>query len=54
MTKKEFRQYLNNKYKNTKWKHYRYHQRTRSYGDYLYYQDKIRFNLYFEDYHNNK
>ena len=47
-TKKQFRQYLNQKHKDKKWKHNRYHQLTRPYGDYLYNQDKTRFDYYFE------
>jgi len=50
MTKKEFRNILNERFKdNPKWKNYQYHQRTRQYGDYLYFQDRERFNMYYEE-----
>lgn len=48
-TKKEFRNCLNKTKKNSlKWKHKRYNQRTRDYGDYLYYQDRERFDYYYK------
>lgn len=46
MTKKEFRKYLNDTYKfepNHKYK--RFHQLKRGYGDYLYYQDRCKFEV---------
>lgn len=42
-THKQFRKYLNEEFKDSKWKHNRFHQRTRGYGDYLYYQDRDMF-----------
>lgn len=39
----EFRQHLNALPQTTKHKHNQFHQRTRSYGDYLYYQDREKF-----------
>lgn len=45
-TIKKFRNYLNKKYINTPlWKHNQFHQLKRGYGDYLYFQDKIMFNV---------
>jgi hypothetical protein len=41
---KAFREYLNKKYKNSPlWKNHRWHQETRGYGDYLYFQDRDMF-----------
>ena len=49
VTFKQFRELLNaqseNNYKNGK-----YHQESRKYGDYLYFQDRARFDYYFELY----
>jgi len=45
-TIKAFREYLNKKFKETDpHKHERFHQRTRGYGDYLYHQDRWKFDL---------
>jgi hypothetical protein len=41
---KRFRQYLNEKFKDMKYKNHRWHQETRAYGDYLYFQDRGMFN----------
>ena len=49
-TIKKFREYLNEKFKDSrKWKNYRYHQRTRGYGDYLYFQDRSMFDANLEE-----
>lgn len=41
-----FRRYLNEKYANSEpHKHERFHQQTREYGDYLYYQDRAKFDV---------
>ena len=51
ITKKYYREYLNNKHReDVRHKHFRFHQRTREYGDYLYYQDRVRFDMLFEMY----
>lgn len=48
-TKKEFREYLNAKYADQKWSNgKRIGQRVRGYGDYLYSQDKVMFDLAYE------
>lgn len=45
-TIKSFREYLNKKFAGTDpHKHERYHQQTRGYGDYLYHQDRYKFNV---------
>ena len=45
-TLKKFREYLNKEYENqSKHKHNRYNQRVRGYGDYLYFQDREKFNV---------
>lgn len=45
-TLKAFREYLNAKYEaGTKHRHEAYHQRTRGYGDYLYHQDRDKFDV---------
>ena len=38
-----FREYLNNKFSDFKYRNFQYHQKTRLYGDYLYFQDKAMF-----------
>lgn len=43
-TKKLFRERLNTWYAGSKHVHGRYHQLKRGYGDYLYYQDREKFN----------
>jgi len=51
-TKKAFRQLLNEedlKHKDGNWKHNRYHQIKRLYGDYLYYQDRVMFDVFYEE-----
>ncbi len=52
-TKKAFREYLNKQdleSRNPKnWKHNRYHQRTRLYGDYLYNQDRVMFDVNYNE-----
>lgn len=48
ITKKYFRNWLNEQYKGERHRHFRYHQRVREYGDYLYYQDNEKFDWYFE------
>lgn len=51
ITKKEFKQILNVKFKNSKWINgKRYGQKTRQYGDYLYTQDPVMFNNYYNLY----
>ena len=47
-SKKNFRLTLNNGYNGIKHKNGIYGQVKRSYGDYLYYQDRVRFNMLFE------
>ena len=48
-TKKAFKEYLNNLYSDDMYRNGKYHQRTRKYGDYLYSQDKIMFDVnYYE------
>ena len=43
---KKFRNYLNIQFKdNSNWKHNQYHQDTRGYGDYLYFQDRCMFDV---------
>lgn len=50
MTKKEFREFLNAKYKEFNLhKHNRYHQLKRGYGDYLWFQDREKFNVLFNE-----
>lgn len=45
-TKKAFREHLNTLYADSKkHEHLRFHQRTRGYGDYLYFQDREKFNV---------
>lgn len=45
-TIKAFREYLNKKYAGSDpHKHEQYHQRTRGYGDYLYHQDRWKFDV---------
>ena len=48
LTKKQFRQFLNAQDTTKNYRNHRYHQKTRLYGDYLYNQDKARFDYYFE------
>lgn len=45
---KSFRDYLNKKYplELGRHKNFKYHQRIRLYGDYLYQQDRVMFNVY--------
>lgn len=46
VTKKAFREFLNREHVgDSKHKHDRFQQRTRSYGDYLYAQDREKFNV---------
>ena len=52
-TKKAFREYLNEKCKDVKWKHNQFHQRTRKYGDYLYCQDLVMFNVLYREWLEN-
>ena len=42
-TFKKFRDYLNSKHPDYKHKNFQYHQETRLYGDYLYFQDRAMF-----------
>ncbi len=45
-TKKAFREWLNKEYADSSpHRHNRFHQRTRGYGDYLYNQDRDKFNV---------
>ena len=57
-TKKAFREYLNQQDLTSRnpisWKNNRYHQRTRLYGDYLYSQDKIMFDVNYQEWLNEK
>jgi len=46
-TMKAFRNQLNLWYKDAYHQHHRYRQLKRAYGDYLYFQDRERFNLMF-------
>lgn len=47
---KAFREYLNAKYAASEvWRNCRYHQSTRGYGDYLYFQDRDMFNVLLAD-----
>ncbi len=46
-TKKAFKEVLNNWYYGFRHKQGAYHQRVRLYGDYLYSQDRVLFDLYF-------
>ena len=49
-TKKAFREYLNKIAENEpRHRNYRYQQRTRPYGDYLYAQDREKFNADYQD-----
>lgn len=49
-TLKQFREYLNKKYEDCSLhKHNRYNQRTRGYGDYLYFQDRVKFDMLFNE-----
>ncbi len=48
MTKKEFREKLNKEYSNPMHRNGRYRQIKRPYGDYLYYQDRDKFNMLYE------
>ena len=49
-TIKAFREYLNAKFADSaNWKHDRYHQSTRGYGDYLYFQDRAKFDVELQD-----
>lgn len=49
-TIKAFREYLNAKYAGgTKHKHERFHQSKRGYGDYLYHQDRDKFDVELAD-----
>ncbi len=52
-TKKAFREYLNQKENAIKHKHHRYNQRIRPYGDYLYRQDKIKFDGLYQEWKEN-
>jgi len=46
LTKKAFREFLNRESEGQpKHRHFRYQQRTRPYGDYLYAQDREKFNF---------
>lgn len=41
---KAFREYLNKQFADSpKWRNYKFHQKTRGYGDYLYFQDRDMF-----------
>lgn len=49
-TLKSFREFLNAKFAGSDLhKHFAYHQRTRGYGDYLYYQDRAKFDVELQD-----
>jgi hypothetical protein len=49
-TIKSFREYLNAKFAGSDpHKHERYHQRSRGYGDYLYNQDRFKFDVELQD-----
>ena len=55
ITKKCFREWLNKTNKNdTNYRFKRYRQIKRGYGDYLYFQDRERFNYYFNIFLNLK
>ena len=53
LSKKSFREYLNQADLNSRnpisHKQNRYHQRTRLYGDYLYYQDRVKFEVDYQE-----
>lgn len=47
---KAFREYLNAKFADSaNWRNGAYHQRTRGYGDYLYHQDRFKFDVELQD-----
>lgn len=49
-TIKAFREYLNAKFADSaNWKNYQFQQRSRGYGDYLYYQDRAKFDVELAD-----
>lgn len=49
-TVKSFREYLNGKFKDSaRWKHHGYGQRADKYGDYLYRQDRAKFDVELQD-----
>lgn len=49
-TIKSFREYLNAKFAGgDPHRHERFHQRTRGYGDYLYHQDRFKFDVELQD-----
>ena len=48
-TFKQFREHLNKECQGTIHKHNRYNQRSREYGDYLYFQDRDKFDVLFNE-----
>ncbi len=46
---KQFRQELNKEHEGFLHKHNRYNQRTRGYGDYLYFQDRDKFDMLYDE-----
>ena len=48
-TKKVFREFLNQCYAKSMHKNGRYEQKKRAYGDYLYAQDRVKFECDYED-----
>lgn len=49
-----FKEYLNSIDDSKDWKQGKYHQLKRKYGDYLYNQDRVKFNVDFEKYKKDK
>ena len=48
-TFKQFREYLNKEHKGILHRHYKHNQRVRLYEDYLYFQDRIKFDILFNE-----
>lgn len=46
---KAFRDFLNREYPDAKHRHGKYRQRTRAYGDYLYFQDREKFDVEYQE-----
>ncbi len=53
ITKKMFRELLNEQFGFKNWKHNRYQNTKRPYGDYLYAQDRDMFNVNFAEWKSN-
>ncbi len=48
-TFKQFREYLNNEHKGIMHRNWQYNQKVRDYGDYLYFQDRDKFDMLFNE-----